>query len=525
MTLAANTQSKTALLGLILALAGCDGLGDHDHEDEHGHGHSHGAKEEPDDHDDEAEPLALTLWSKTHELFVEFDAPRAGKESKYHAHVSRIADNKPATSGAFSVRFLQSGKPAAELTAGKVARQGIFIPRGNSPAAPGTYRLVFTYKDKDASARWDAGQLKISDKPATMADQAEGAITFLKEQQWKIPFATQLPSKGKLARELALPATVEADPALSRVLTAPSAGAVFWSGESGPSVTGMVVKRGQLLGRLMPAAAGEHVSALHLQIQRGLIERDHAKTSLARVASLAKEGLVPARQLVDAKAAMKRAEAGLVAARQKSAQLRGRGARPLPLISPADGTLVALHFSDGHQVAAGQVLVHVAAESRVLVRASAFSLDLPRLALIRQARLLLARQGQEIQLTKTNSRLLTRRVVIDPATLTAPVTYRVQGTAGDLRIGELAELRLAVGEEKEYLTVPRQAVVEINTRPFLFVMRSGESFARLGVRLGPSDGRRVAVLSGLKPGDRVVTVGAFDVYAASLTGTVESHRH
>ena len=166
-----------------------------------------------------------------------------------------------------------------------------------------------------------------------------------------------------------------------------------------------------------------------------------------------------------------------------------------------------------------------AGESRVLVKAAAFSLDLARLSMIRGARLIRPGQVQDQVLALSNSKLLTQRVVVDPDTLTAPVVYQVKNPDGALRIGELVQLMLAVGKEEEHLTVPTAAVVEINTRPYLFVMRSGESFDRLKVQLGPTDGRRVAVVSGLAAADRVVIVGAFDIYAASLAGSVESHRH
>ena len=39
----------------------------------------------------------------------------------------------------------------------------------------------------------------------------------------------------------------------------------------------------------------------------------------------------------------------------------------------------------------------------------------------------------------------------------------------------------------------------------VYLMRGGESFARVPVRLGLRDGDRYEVLEGLQPGDRVVT--------------------
>ena len=59
----------------------------------------------------------------------------------------------------------------------------------------------------------------------------------------------------------------------------------------------------------------------------------------------------------------------------------------------------------------------------------------------------------------------------------------------------------------------------------VFVQRTGESFARRRVQLGPADATFVAVQSGLSEGDRVVVEGGFDVHVASLSGALESHRH
>ena len=514
--------SQLALLALVGFGVACKGFPGE--EPEHGHdghnGHSgHGEKDEG------PEPVALTLWTASHELFVEFDPIVLGKPSGYHAHVTRLADNHAATTGRFVVRFLQEGKMVTEITAAKVARKGIFTPKGAPPSQAGTYQLLFRYENGEELAHWNAGEVVIGSKPAEQKEQPVGSITFLKEQQWQIPFSTARPKKAALARELTLPVTVTADPALVHTVTAPSAGVVVWAGERGASVIGMNVKRGQVMGRLIPAAAPEHWSTLQLQMQRALIERDHTKTTLARLEGLAKEGLVPRRSVADTRATLNRTEAALKAARQKVGQLRGRTSASMVLLAPSDGTLVELHVRSGHQTKAGIVLAHVASAQTVLVRAAAFARDLAPISLIQQARLGGPGRAKPMVLTDANSTLLTERVVIDPETLSAPVVYQVKNVDGTLRIGELMELVLSVGRKTPYLTAPVEAVVEINTRPFLFVMRSGESFDRLRVRLGPSDGKQVAILEGLQLTDRVVSVGAFDVYAASLAGAVESHRH
>ena len=73
--------------------------------------------------------------------------------------------------------------------------------------------------------------------------------------------------------------------------------------------------------------------------------------------------------------------------------------------------------------------------------------------------------------------------------------------------------------------MPREAVIEINTRPYVFVQADGEHFERRAVTVGREDGPWLEIASGVKKGERVVSKGGYDIHLASLMGTVESHRH
>jgi membrane fusion protein, heavy metal efflux system len=95
----------------------------------------------------------------------------------------------------------------------------------------------------------------------------------------------------------------------------------------------------------------------------------------------------------------------------------------------------------------------------------------------------------------------------------------------DLRPGGTAVLSVRLGQPERLLAVPRQAVVEINTRPYVFVQVDGEHFEKRAVTLGRADGPWQQILSGVKSGERVVTRGGYDIHLAALMGTIESHRH
>jgi multidrug efflux pump subunit AcrA (membrane-fusion protein) len=96
---------------------------------------------------------------------------------------------------------------------------------------------------------------------------------------------------------------------------------------------------------------------------------------------------------------------------------------------------------------------------------------------------------------------------------------------GSRRPGASVVLAVRFGAPQTLLAVPKEAVVEINTRPFVFVQVDGEHFEKRAVTLGRADGGFVHVVSGVAKGDRIVTRGGFDIHLASLMGTIESHRH
>lgn len=212
----------------------------HDH---HEHGHDHGSASG----EKEEEPsLAITRWTDAYELFVELPAPRPGKPVAYHAHVTRLDGFAPATEGTFKVRFRSNGSVVKEAVQTGVKRPGIFVFEGPAPAA-GTYALEMVYELGGKTDSFDCGSVVVSDKPSAGEEEAAAAITFLKESQWKVPFATAWAEERSLASEVELPATVE--PAATDQLTvgAPTGGRFFHNPKLALA-EGLRIAKGDVLG-------------------------------------------------------------------------------------------------------------------------------------------------------------------------------------------------------------------------------------------------------------------------------------
>jgi cobalt-zinc-cadmium efflux system membrane fusion protein len=494
----------------------------------HGHDHPHGGEEEP-------EPLAITRWTDRYELFVELTPPLPGKQVSYHAHVTQLDGFKPVTEGAFRTRFKGASGVAAEAGVQGVKRPGIFVFEAPAPGA-GTYTLEMTYEQEGKSAVFDCGQVTVADPPSSGPERPGAVITFLKESQWKIPFATAWAEEHPVAKEIELPATVE--PAASDQLTigAPTGGRFFHH----PKLSlaeGLRIKKGDVIGSIAPTVAGDDYTRLQFAVDETRLAKTQTEREIARVEPLVQQNLLPEKRLIDL-----RNELDTLTARLASAESRiGRvtapgGAGGLAIKATLDGLVAQVLIPNGEPVEAGAPLVRIGGTDHLWIRARFVARPASSFANGRPASVRLP-SGERIDLEKQGARFLSALPVVETASRIATWIVDVvpeaparepsksEKTPSDLRPGSTVVLAVQVGAPRTVLAVPRQAVVEINTRPFVFVQADGEHFEKRAVTLGDADGAFIEVTSGVTKAERIVTLGGFDIHLASLMGTIESHRH
>ncbi len=106
-----------------------------------------------------------------------------------------------------------------------------------------------------------------------------------------------------------------------------------------------------------------------------------------------------------------------------------------------------------------------------------------------------------------------------------PVTFEFDNT-GDIIPGSFAEIWLLGHPREEVLSIPLRALTEAQGLYFVYVQTSDHTYRKTEVATGASDGSRIEITSGLKPGDIVVTKGVTQVkLAASGTVIPEGHSH
>ena len=96
---------------------------------------------------------------------------------------------------------------------------------------------------------------------------------------------------------------------------------------------------------------------------------------------------------------------------------------------------------------------------------------------------------------------------------------------GSLIPGQAVEVYLKSRPIENALILPLSALIEEQGNFFVYAQVAGESFDKREVETGAQDGVSVQIISGLNPGERIVTKGGYLVKLATQSGSVPAHGH
>lgn len=490
------------LAALVLVAGGCAAR-----VDDHGHAHD--------------ESWAVTAWGERYEIFAEADPLAAGETAKSHTHVTVLDGFLPLTEGTVSAVLTDSAGTEAVFTQPEALRAGIF-PITIEPQAAGVYDLAFRVESAAGVEEIAAGRVEVGsnehpgrlvEEPwSSRADAAAGAgepVGFLKEQQWRIPFATEWTMFGALHASVAGPAWIRPAAGGEAALTAPLDGIVA---PSTGLYVGRPVSRGNAIVELRPRAPSGR-TLIELESEAGL-----AAERLARLEALFESEAVSRAELDRARARAATLQAELDA-------VRGEG-RTVPVTAPFAGRIAEVLVSPGQAVAAGEVLARLVQTDPLWVEVGlepehASALDESPAGLV----IRLGPTEPAVTFEAKSVRLVSRAPVVDRVTGLVTTILEVRGAEG-LRAGTSVQAEILLSGERTGIVVPAEAIVDDAGVPVVYLHTEGESFVRREVRVTGRQGDRVLV-SGLGTMHRIVTRGAAAIRRAALmsSGEVEGHVH
>ena len=183
--------ARLFLLFSALIVPNCTGPGG---EGAGGNGaHTHAGETESHVHADEDPSESVTLWTDDIELFMEYPFLKVGVPAKFLVHLTRLSDFQPVAQGPVLFRFVNDRTPAKMVVADNPNVPGIFGPTVTFEEA-GEYTFELTISSDEIETSLQYGPvvvLREDEEPAAPDEDTGQTISYLKEQQWKLPFASE----------------------------------------------------------------------------------------------------------------------------------------------------------------------------------------------------------------------------------------------------------------------------------------------------------------------------------------------
>ncbi|HEX3351954.1 MAG TPA: efflux RND transporter periplasmic adaptor subunit [Terriglobales bacterium] len=262
--------------------------------------------------------------------------------------------------------------------------------------------------------------------------------------------------------------------------------------------SGKAVREGEVLVELDTRQERAQLAALEAQ-------RDLAKVNYGRMQQLVKDGVISRMEYDQATAQQKQTEANV-------GEIRATIERKT-IRAPFSGILGLRKINLGQYLSAGSAIVQLQSLSPIYV-----DFGLPQQALTR------VRVGRTLRVTSDDlvGKVFTGRVtaldsVVDQTTRNVQMQATLLNPEGKLRPGMFVQVEVTLGESRPVIELPASAISFAPYGDSVFVItdlkdQKGQSYRGVRqqfVKVDGSRGDQVAVVSGLNPGDEVVTSGVF----------------
>lgn len=262
--------------------------------------------------------------------------------------------------------------------------------------------------------------------------------------------------------------------------------------------SGKWVRQGEVLVELDTRQERAQLAAVEAQ-------RDLAGVNYSRMQGLLKEGIISRADYDTAAAGQKETEA-------RVGEIRATIERKT-IRAPFSGVLGLRQVNLGQYLSAGDPIVPLQALNPVYVNFGIPQQEASQAKIGRPVRV----SARDLAGPEFGGRVTAVDSVVDPATRNIQVQATLANPAGKLRPGMFVQAQLVVGASQSVIAIPTSGV---NYAPYgdsVFVVtdlkdEKGKPYRGVRqqfVKLGGSRGDQVAILSGVKPGDEVVTSGVF----------------
>jgi membrane fusion protein, heavy metal efflux system len=470
-----------------------------------------------DDHKHDDVKVLITGYSDKFELFAEADPFAVGSTSSILVHLTHLENFKP----------LQEGKVTLSMIIGtKGIRQSI-----EQPALPGIYRFSLT-PEVEGSARiivdvetpttkqqievrgfgvYADEHTAIHEAEANAVNEAN-AFSFTKEQSWKIDFATKHPVVEPFGQAIKTTAQIQPAQGDEVIVTAKTNGVVTIPRNG--LLEGQKVNEGEHL--LSISASGLAENSWNVRFAEAKNNYEKAKADFERMSQLAKDKIIPEKELLTAKTDYENAKALFD---NLNENFSAKGQR---VVSPLNGYTKQLFVQNGQYIEVGHPIITVSQNKNLLLTADVQQKFASVLGAIVSANIRTLYDNKTYTLSELNGKIVSYGRSVNPDNFMIPVILQIDNK-GSFVPGGFVELYLKVLTNSVALTVLNTALLEEQGQFFVMVQVTPELFEKRVVQIGSTDGIKTEVLSGLDQSDRIVSKGAMLVKLAQAAAALDPH--
>jgi len=539
------------ILSSSLLVIGCGGGSDegHSHGEDGDHTHEQTAPQlqEDDSHSHEGEDAhtheeesqlegagVITQWTDKTELFMEYPELIVGQEATFAVHLTRLSDFQPISESEVEFVFSSQRGNEGSLTETEVQIPGIYGPDVIFERA-GRYDLTIIIQGMVEDTLQVNGIPVYSsseDVPAAHEEEDPNLISFLKEQQWKIPFATQLVGRYTLSETV--DAHGELKPVQNRevIVSAPFSGIILSSANQSLPVEGQDISKGMSLVQLNPSiqsSDGENYAQQFINAQSQLTL---TKMNLERSKRLYEKEAIPEVELEKARIEYRQAltqfqtinEIAQIDTSTVDTYGDSESSYRFEMKAPISGTVIESYIRLGMQVNAGEPLLRIADMSKMWLNVHVPAAE--RTTMQNPGAAVFYVQGNEkmYRMDEVNGRLLSVGKQVDPQTRTLSIIYEIDNQEG-LQSGLFVTVEIDTDQKENVIAIPESALIEEEGSFVVYVHVAGESFEKRAITTGIKNRGWVEVTSGLEEGEHIVTTNAYQVKLASLSSEAPAHGH
>jgi len=242
------------------------------------------------------------------------------------------------------------------------------------------------------------------------------------------------------------------------------------------------------------------------QLAAAQADYELAKITYGRQQQLVKEGVLARTEYDNASAQQKSTEA-------KVGEIRASIDRKT-IRAPFNGVLGLRQVNLGQYLAAGQAIISLQALNPIYVNFGVPQQSTPQLKVGRALKI----RSDDLPGVEFSGRITAVDSVVDQTTRNIQVQATLTNPGNRLRPGMFVQVQVSLGESRDVISLPASA---INYAPYgdsVYVIadiqdpKSGKTYKGVRqqfVKVEGSRGDQVAVVSGINPGDEIVTSGVF----------------